>query len=60
MDLACGPGMESAQQRLTRATWLHFESGHHRQGEDGIWDVWFVLGWKSQPRLQNSIFDCSF
>ena len=50
MDQACRPGMESVQQRLTRATWLHFGSGHQRQGVDGIWDVWLVLGWKSQQR----------
>lgn len=55
MDLARRPGLESAQQRLSRATWLHFESGHHRQGGDGIWDVWFVIGWKTQPRLCRTI-----
>lgn len=49
-DLACRPGMESAQQRLSRATWMHFVSGRHRQGGDGIWDVWFAIGWKTQPR----------
>lgn len=48
MDKACRPGMESVQQRPTRATWLHFGSSHQWQGVDGIWGVWFVLGWKSQ------------
>lgn len=55
MDVACRPSMESAQHRLSRAPWLHFESGHHRQRGDGIWDVWFVVGWKAQPRLCRTI-----
>lgn len=60
MDVACRPSMESAQHRLSRAPWLHFEWSSQARRR---WYLGCVVcgGLEGTAKtVQNNFFDCSF